>query len=508
MRDIFVYDKSKKVPKDVTHVRVADGVEIIPFNAFKNCKHLESIEIPSSVRAIGINAFEGCGNITDVYVTNDSVWNNMRFMGGWCDPVQDRGASLHVVDKLTDCEVTDTQEDAEEEDELDDLSWDEMLDDLDGDEDWMDSLYQDFCDKAYALVEKEGFTDVFTEPSTQMGRGGDFFWAKKDGVNYRGNYDFESEQDMFWNCCYEADSREEAIELCAKKYASIILSSLKPVVDDLEEAAFSGGMAGDNSASGGTIRGRGASTQPGKNNYLNRMKSKNPDLVDTMVIKVSDIKPGMITQAGQVKEAEARNHVSGGKKMYIMHTNGYDGFWGLDETMDVMVDPDNKSKPFAGDYRALLKMGLQESRSIKEKIGDNYSNNIEYCPSCGEYLDGSDISDERDNSVRYTCYHCGNTFDRTKYYNESKSIDEALVTDYMDSETLHRAMQHLMFGTFNAYNQEENMIVKTTTNHGAFGGVNQSHRYFKFVHGEDGWEAYEVSSTGDKVGDTFLIDNI
>lgn len=119
-------------------------------------------------------------------------------------------------------------------------------------------------------------------------------------------------------------------------------------------------MAGDNSASGGTIRGRGASTQPGKNNYLNRMKSKNPDLVDTMVIKVSDIKPGMITQAGQVKEAEARNHNSGVKKMYIMHTNGYDGFQGLDETMDIMVDPENKSKPFAGDYRALLKMGLQE----------------------------------------------------------------------------------------------------------------------------------------------------
>lgn len=134
-----------------------------------------------------------------------------------------------------------------------------------------------------------------------------------------------------------------------------------PIQGSLDEAAFSGGMAGDNSASGGTIRGRGASTQPGKNNYLNRMKSKNPDLVDTMVIKVSDIKPGMITQAGQVKEAESRNHNSGVKKMYIMHTNGYDGFWGLDETMDVMVDPENKSKPFAGDYRALLKMGLQES---------------------------------------------------------------------------------------------------------------------------------------------------
>lgn len=68
---------------------------------------------------------------------------------------------------------------------------------------------------------------------------------------------------------------------------------------------------------------------------------------------------------------------------------------------------------------------INESKSIKEEIGDNYSNNIEYCPSCGEYLDGSDISYEGDNWVRYTCYHCGNTFDRTKYYNESKSIKES-----------------------------------------------------------------------------------
>lgn len=60
------------------------------------------------------------------------------------------------------------------------------------------------------------------------------------------------------------------------------------------------------------------------------------------------------------------NSASGGKKMYIMHTNGWDGFWGLDETMDVMVDPENKSKPFAGSYSALLNMGLQESFGLDE----------------------------------------------------------------------------------------------------------------------------------------------
>jgi hypothetical protein len=130
---------------------------------------------------------------------------------------------------------------------------------------------------------------------------------------------------------------------------------------NLEEAAFSGGVAGDNSFSGGTVRGRGASTQPDKKSYLNRLKSKNPDLVDIMTIKGKDIKPGMITQAGQVKEAEVRKNNKGETKVYIMHTNNYDGFWDVDEDMPVMVDLDDKSKPFTGDYKDLLKMGLQEA---------------------------------------------------------------------------------------------------------------------------------------------------
>jgi hypothetical protein len=79
-----------------------------------------------------------------------------------------------------------------------------------------------------------------------------------------------------------------------------------------------------------------------------------------MTIKGKDIKPGMITQAGQVKEAEVER---GGRKgkIYLMHTNNYDGFWGVDEDMEVLADPDNKSKPFTGDYRDLLKKGLKES---------------------------------------------------------------------------------------------------------------------------------------------------
>lgn len=224
----------------------------------------------------------------------------------------------------------------------------------------------DFYHRAEQELEKHfNCTGAFLEPSTQNGVGRTFLFA--DDMSFDGSFDFETGEDYIFE-----DDFDGFLALCKRSFTPTedevdegIFSESKKSV---QEAAFSGGMAGDNSASGGTIRGRGASTQPGKNNYLNRMKSKNPDLVDTMVIKVSDIKPGMITQAGQVKEAEARNHPSGGKKMYIMHTNGYDGFWGLDETMDVMVDPENKSKPFAGDYRALLKMGLQEECGVDEPL--------------------------------------------------------------------------------------------------------------------------------------------
>lgn len=126
---------------------------------------------------------------------------------------------------------------------------------------------------------------------------------------------------------------------------------------NLKEGAFSGGVAGDNSI----VRtgGMGASTQPDHKGYLGRLMRKNPDLVSAMTIKGKDIKPGMITNAGQVKTAEARDS-RGVKKMYIMHTNNYDGFWGLDEDMPVMADPNNKSKPFTGSYAEMRKLGIQE----------------------------------------------------------------------------------------------------------------------------------------------------
>lgn len=130
----------------------------------------------------------------------------------------------------------------------------------------------------------------------------------------------------------------------------------------ITEGAMSGGYA-----SGGDVIDRyarpGASTQPSKKTYLDRLKSNNPDLVDITTVKGKDIKPGMITQAGQVKTAEVKKNNRGETKVYIMHTNNYDGFWDVDEDMEVLVDLEDKSKPFTGAYRDLLNKGLKESLS-------------------------------------------------------------------------------------------------------------------------------------------------
>lgn len=148
---------------------------------------------------------------------------------------------------------------------------------------------------------------------------------------------------------------------------------------ELDEEAFSGGYAG-----GGNVVDRyarpGASVQPDKKSYLGRLKNKNPDLVDVITVKGKDIKRGMITQSGQVKEAEVKRNNRGETKVYIMHTNNYDGFWDTDEDMEVLADPENKSKPFTGDYRALLKMGLKESTDLEDAVftKNRYDDKIYY----------------------------------------------------------------------------------------------------------------------------------
>ena len=155
------------------------------------------------------------------------------------------------------------------------------------------------------------------------------------------------------------------------EYADGTTNTMQVESKSIKEGAFSGGYAGDNSFSGGTVRGIGASTQPDHKTYLNRIKAKNPKLVDIITIKAKDLKPNMMTQAGQIKTAEVKYSGYHSKDMvYVMHTNGWDYFKELDADMEVMADPDNKSNPFTGNYKDLLKMGLQESvtRTSKKHI--------------------------------------------------------------------------------------------------------------------------------------------
>lgn len=53
-------------------VIISEGVEVIDWFAFYNCKNLTSITIPSSVRRIGYSAFDGCGKNFTIYCHADS----------------------------------------------------------------------------------------------------------------------------------------------------------------------------------------------------------------------------------------------------------------------------------------------------------------------------------------------------------------------------------------------------------------------------------------------------
>lgn len=129
--------------------------------------------------------------------------------------------------------------------------------------------------------------------------------------------------------------------------------------EDLEEGAFSGGYASDRGEIDRWARAGGPREGAKYEVYLTNLVYKNPDKIKIVTIKAKDIKPGMITQAGEVKEAEMRRTNQGDTQMYIMHTNNWDGFWEADADMEVMATIDSDS-PFIGTYSDLRKMGLKE----------------------------------------------------------------------------------------------------------------------------------------------------
>ena len=70
MKDYWEYndDTAGKVPKDVTHVVVKDGIEFIPERAFKNYTQLVSIQLPDSIKRIGHSAFASCTSLSSIEI--------------------------------------------------------------------------------------------------------------------------------------------------------------------------------------------------------------------------------------------------------------------------------------------------------------------------------------------------------------------------------------------------------------------------------------------------------
>lgn len=90
-----------------------------------------------------------------------------------------------------------------------------------------------------------------------------------------------------------------------------------------------------------------------------------------------------------------------------MHTNNYDGFWDVDQDMEVLADPENRSKPFTGDYRALLKMGLNESYTDEPSIEEIQSRVPDYLANhpYSKDFDVEDICEEVADNLFDLDYH-------------------------------------------------------------------------------------------------------
>lgn len=89
---------------------------------------------------------------------------------------------------------------------------------------FIDDLWEEFKDAAIKLVERAGYNTVELDTTLTS----EWFRAWKDGVPYTGQCDLSYEKDIFRNCCLEASTREEALDLCARKYAELILKNLRP----------------------------------------------------------------------------------------------------------------------------------------------------------------------------------------------------------------------------------------------------------------------------------------
>lgn len=98
------------------------GQKSIGAKAFKECKSLEKINIPSNVEYIGANAFDGCESLQDVTFTGRSI-TDVRQMENYPFGISNEDC-IHTVSK----EQLNESSDNNEEDEQPIEYWAHMLD--------------------------------------------------------------------------------------------------------------------------------------------------------------------------------------------------------------------------------------------------------------------------------------------------------------------------------------------------------------------------------------------
>ncbi len=79
------------------HFIIPDGVTNVGYNAFNNCKSLNSISIPDSITSIESSAFSGCG-LSKVFISDIDKWCSIQFGYETSNPLY--GADLYLNDKL------------------------------------------------------------------------------------------------------------------------------------------------------------------------------------------------------------------------------------------------------------------------------------------------------------------------------------------------------------------------------------------------------------------------
>ena len=71
----------------VTDLVIPEGVTVIRSEAFRNCKSIKSISLPTTLTSIGGNSFNGCSSVTKTYISDIASWCTVDFTFASSNPI-------------------------------------------------------------------------------------------------------------------------------------------------------------------------------------------------------------------------------------------------------------------------------------------------------------------------------------------------------------------------------------------------------------------------------------